>query len=79
MKFLIDLSSNNNYLIKNHVLRKSYFFKPLLDYLPNVVHVCVCVVLSKFQNGKNSRHEKEGPSVIRLEFSSNYKLKWNKN
>ena len=41
--------------------------------------MCVCVVLSKFQNGKDSRHEKEGPSVIRLEFNSNYKLKWNKN
>ena len=27
MKFLVDLSSNNNYLIKNYVLRKSYFFK----------------------------------------------------
>ena len=39
MKFLIDLSSSNNYLIKNHVLPKSYFFKQLLDYLPNVVHV----------------------------------------
>ena len=45
MKFLIDLLSNNNYLIKNHVLRKSYFFKQLLDYLPNVVHVHVCGII----------------------------------
>ena len=45
MKFLIDLLSNKNYLIKNHVLRKSYFFKQLFDYMSNVVHVCVCDVI----------------------------------
>ena len=51
MKFLIDFLSNNNYLIKNHVLQKSYFFKALLDYLPNAVHVRVCdIQISKWKN-----------------------------
>ena len=52
MTFLMDLSSKNDCLIMIHVLRKSYFFKPLLDYLPNIVHVRVCdiIQISKWKN-----------------------------
>ena len=62
MKFLIDLSSNNNYLIKN-VLQKPYIFKPLLDYLPNVVHVCDIIQISKWKKILGMKRKAPGPDM----------------